>query len=118
MPQPIIHFERSEKDGMLIDMGMKYMQNIASRLGSYLKGVEPMVMPRGTSQHFMGTTRIGKSEEDSTCDVNSLVWGCSNLYVGGSGNIPTELAGNPSLVCSALAIKSVKSMMMKKTLVK
>jgi pyranose oxidase len=117
MPQPTIHFERSEKDCMLVDMGLKYMHDIATKLGCYLKGVEPMEMPRGSSQHFMGTTRIGKTEEDSTCDVNSLVWGCNNLYVGGDGNIPTETTCDPTLISSALAIKSVKSIM-KRNLVK
>lgn len=38
---------------------MKYMQDIAGRLGAYLKGAEPKMMPRGSALHFMGTTRIG-----------------------------------------------------------
>ena len=88
LPQPTIHFERSKKDGERIDEGMKYMQDIAGRLGGYLKGVEPRVMPRGSSLHFMGTTRIGKDPETSTCNENSKVWGTTNLYVGGNGNIP------------------------------
>lgn len=109
MPQLTIHFDRTEKDGELIDSGMKHMQDIASRLGAYLKGVEPQLLPRGSSLHYMGTTRIGASKNDSTCDVNSLVWGTSNLYVGGNGNIPSDTACNPTLTSSALAIKAVRS---------
>ena len=111
MPQLTIKFKRSEKDGELIDKGMKYMQDISNRLGSYLKGVEPQVMPRGSSLHFMGTTRIGLSDKDSTCNPDSLVWGTSNLYVGGNGNIPSDTACNPTLTSSALAIKAVRSIL-------
>jgi hypothetical protein len=35
------------------------MHDIAGRLGTYLKTVEPRLMPRGSAFHFMGTTRIG-----------------------------------------------------------
>ena len=70
---------------------------------SYLQFVAP-----GLPLHVTGTTRIGKSPDDSVVDENSRVWGIENLYLGGNGLIPRGSASNPTLTTVAMATRAAE----------
>lgn len=56
-----------------------------------------------TSQHPMGTVRVGTSKKNSVVDTNGKVWGTDNLYVVDGGTVPTSLGVNPQLTIMAMA---------------
>lgn len=118
--QPQISFEYriSAGDAARAELMMDDLMEAAGAIGEYLpietsaasaKGVAaPFFQPPGTSWHWMGTYRMGP-EDDGTCvvDRDSRVWGFDNLYLGGGGVIPNEIASNPTLMECAIAAKSV-----------
>ncbi|WKL25614.1 GMC oxidoreductase [Sinorhizobium meliloti] len=85
MPQVTIHYSLSETDAATVHAGMKDMVRAAQAIGAFLPGVEPQILPRGSSLHVQGTYRMGESADtdDSVCDPYSRVWGYRNLYLGG-----------------------------------
>ncbi len=110
MPQPTFHYSFSETDRRTINAAFQDMVQAASLLGGYLPGREPALLPRGTSVHYQGTTRMGpKDDNTSVCDVRSKVWRMENLYVGGNNVIPTATACNPTLTSIALALYSCQA---------
>ncbi len=107
MPQPTFHYGFSDDDRVTIHAMLQDMQRAAALLGGYLPGREPVLLPRGTSVHYQGTTRMGRpGDTKAMCDLRSKVQGLSNLYVGGNNVIPTATACNPTLTSIALALYS------------
>ncbi|KAI1341795.1 pyranose 2-oxidase [Xylariaceae sp. FL0016] len=109
MPQPTFHYRISEDDAERSHAMMKDMVNLASDLGGFLPGGEPRHITPGAALHICGTTRAGK-EDDGHSVINrySKVWRVDNLYVGGSGVIPTQNASNPTLTAACFAIIGAK----------
>jgi choline dehydrogenase-like flavoprotein len=74
-------------------------------LGEFIAGM-PVVMPPGSSLHYMGTVRMGPADDGtSVCDPDSRVWGMNGLYLAGNGLIPTANACNPTLTSVAFAVR-------------
>jgi choline dehydrogenase-like flavoprotein len=55
--------------------------------------------------HYIGTTRMSRSEGDGVVDENAKVHGIDNLYVAGASVFPTGGHANPTLTIVALAIR-------------
>ena len=107
MPAMRIDYELTERE--LAEQGgaLENLERAGSALGTFAAGGEPRVMPKGSSLHYMGTVRMGASDDGSSvCDPWSRVWGHDNLFVGGNGVIPTANACNPTLTSVALAARS------------
>ncbi|KAK6343486.1 hypothetical protein TWF730_011075 [Orbilia blumenaviensis] len=104
MPQPTFNYELSDEDAEQANEMMNDMTTVASKLGGYLPGAEPVFLPPGAALHICGTTRVGTSKTDSVVDENCKVWDFNNLYLGGCNVIPTRIACNPTLtaICYAL----------------
>lgn len=106
MPQITIDYRYSWADlKRMISMFFDLLQR-AFKVGS-LAGA-PIISPAGTSQHLLGTYRMGDDEDEKTSVVDSYgkVWGFDNLYLGGLGIIPNRTASNPTLTISAIAVRS------------
>lgn len=106
-PQITIDFLWSKKDLLQAVKVWWDMVKVARALGT-LAGV-PIVTPPGSTLHFQSTYRMGDDQDDKTSvvDTYSKVWGFDNLYLGGIGVIPNQMASNPTLTACALAVRSV-----------
>jgi choline dehydrogenase-like flavoprotein len=109
MPAMSIHYELTERELAEQERALAHLERAGTALGVFPPGGEPRVMPKGSSLHYMGTIRMGESDDGtSVCDGSSRVWGFENLFVGGNGVIPTANACNPTLTSVALAVRSCK----------
>ena len=64
-----------------------------------------------TSQHPLGTTRMGTTPEDSVVDVHGRVWEVEELYVVDGGILPTSLGVNPQLSIMTMALRLAHGML-------
>ncbi|CAE7218642.1 unnamed protein product [Rhizoctonia solani] len=108
MPQATFNVTRSKNDARTDHEMMASMCNVAQKLGAYLPGSAPQFMAPGLALHITGTTRLGKSEEDSVANQYSQVHNHKNLYVGGNGVIPDSTACNPTLTSVAYALRAAR----------
>ena len=105
MPAMTIHYRLNDADHRVIAAAEASLRNLAGKLGEFIPGGEPKLLPAGSSLHYQGSTRMGPLDDGaSVCDERSKVWGYRNLFVGGNGVIPTALACNPTLTSVALAV--------------
>jgi choline dehydrogenase-like flavoprotein len=107
MPGMTIHYELTPRELAEQERVLGNLERAGAALGTFPPGGGPRVMPNGSSLHYMGTFRMGESDDGtSVCDALSRVWRFDNLFVGGNGVIPTANACNPTLTSVALAIRS------------
>jgi choline dehydrogenase-like flavoprotein len=107
MPAMTIEYELTERELAEQERALANLGRARSAVGAFPPGGEPRVMPKGSSIHYVGTIRMGESDDGASgCDSYSRGWGFDNLFVGGNGVIPTANACNPTLTSVALAIRS------------
>jgi pyranose oxidase len=107
MPAMTIDYELTERELAEQERALDNLARAGAALGAFPPGGEPRVMPKGSSIHYMGTIRMGETDDGaSVCDPYSQVWGLENLFLGGNGVIPTANACNPTLTSVALAVRS------------
>lgn len=58
-----------------------------------------------SSQHPLGSVRVGTSKRNSVVDDTGKVWGVDGLYVVDGGTVPTSLGVNPQLTIMAMATR-------------
>ena len=58
-----------------------------------------------TSQHPMGSVRVGTSRRNSVVDDSGAVWDVDGLFVVDGGTVPTSLGVNPQLTIMAMATR-------------
>lgn len=56
-----------------------------------------------TSQHPLGTARMGVRPDASVVDPNGRVWGADNVWVADGSIVPTSLGVNPQVTVMAMA---------------
>ncbi len=64
-----------------------------------------------SSQHPLGTTRMGTSSRNSVCDEEGRVWNTEQLYVVDGGTVPTSLGVNPQVTIMTLATRFAERML-------
>lgn len=106
MPCLEISYERRRSDMFPLNAAVEMVHGMSAKLGGYTDGGEPVLLPAGSSLHYLGTTRMGSAVHRSVCDDTGRVWGCDNLFVGGNGVIPVALTCHPTLTSVALAVRS------------
>jgi pyranose oxidase len=112
MPQITIEFRLGHDDAVRASHMLDDLAATAPYIGAYVplsrppftKG--PTLQPLGTALHIMGTTRMGADAETSVVDPDCRVWGFDNLYLGGNGVIPNEVASNCSLTACAIGVRA------------
>jgi choline dehydrogenase-like flavoprotein len=105
LPGVRISYALTEREEAELERARGVQVRAAAALGEFIDGM-PVVMPAGSSLHYMGTVRMGP-EDDGTnvCDSYSRVRGIGNLWLAGNGLIPTANACNPTLTSVALAVR-------------
>ncbi len=109
MPKPKLFYKWNDEDNRRFDEAKKLLTEVLETIGTPI-GNGAITMPPGSSLHYLGTVRMGTSNDGtSVCDQDSRVWGFENLYVGGNGVIPSETAGNPTPTSVAFAVKAARA---------
>ncbi|HEU4347645.1 MAG TPA: GMC oxidoreductase [Actinoplanes sp.] len=109
LPALRIDYRLSAADEAAIAAAIDEVRSAAEALGRPLG--EPFVLPAGSSLHYLGTTRMGRTDDGtSVCDPTGRVWGTDNLYVGGNNLIPTATACNPTLTAVALGVITARAL--------
>lgn len=105
LPSVRIAYELTEREHAELDRARVQQARAAAALGEFVPGT-PVLMPSGSSLHYMGTVRMGPADDGtSVCDTWSRVWGVPGLVLAGNGLIPTANACNPTLTSVALAVR-------------
>ncbi|EFA71889.1 Probable GMC (Glucose-methanol-choline) oxidoreductase [Raphidiopsis brookii D9] len=61
--------------------------------------------------HFSGTHIMGTTPKNSVVDQNLKCWDHPNLYLVGSGSMPTIGTSNTTVTIAALTFKAVEQML-------
>lgn len=107
MPVPRVSYQRSLGDNQRVAAAATDMRSLhISGLIEFAGAEAPLMAVRGLSRHFLGSTRMGQSPEDSVCDSSGRVWGHGNLFVAGTGVIGWPTSSNPTLTAIAHAYRA------------
>jgi hypothetical protein len=110
LPGIRIAYEVTEREVAELDRARQFQARAAAALGTFIDGM-PVVMPPGSSLHYMGTVRMGAADDGtSVCDSYSRVWGVPGLVLAGNGLIPTANSCNPTLTSVALAVRGADAL--------
>jgi len=110
LPGIRIAYEVTEREEAELDRARQFQARAAAALGTFIDGM-PVVMPPGSSLHYMGTVRMGADDDGtSVCDSYSRVWGVPGLVLAGNGLIPTANSCNPTLTSVALAVRGADAL--------
>lgn len=107
MPVPRVIYRRSLGDDARIGAATAEMRRLhEAGLVEFDVAGAPAATVRGLSRHFLGTTRMGRSADESVCDDSGRVWGNLNLFVCGTGVIGWPSSCNPTLTGMAHACRA------------
>jgi choline dehydrogenase-like flavoprotein len=110
LPGIRIAYELTDVEEADFERARKHQARAAAALGEFVDGM-PKVMPAGSSLHYMGTVRMGETDDGtSVCDSYSRVWGVPGLVLAGNGLIPTANSMNPTLTSVALAVRGATAL--------
>jgi GMC oxidoreductase len=105
LPAVRIAYDLTGREEEQLDEARGFQARAAAVLGDFVAGT-PVIMPPGSSLHYMGTVRMGPADDGTAvCDAESRVWGMRNLYLAGNGLIPTANSCNPTLTSMAIAVR-------------
>ncbi|HEX5859787.1 MAG TPA: GMC oxidoreductase [Microbacterium sp.] len=107
LPNMTIEYELTDAEIAEIAAATERLTRAGEALGEFI--APPRLLPNGSSLHYMGTTRIGETDDGtSVADPWSRVWGVDGLVVGGNGTIPTANTMNPTLTSVAVAVRGAR----------
>ncbi|GAA5026748.1 GMC oxidoreductase [Microbacterium fluvii] len=108
LPNMTIEYALTDAETAEIDEATVRLRRAGEALGAFVAG--PRLLPNGSSLHYMGTMRMGKTDDGtSVADPWSRVWGIDGLVVGGNALIPTANTMNPTLTSVALAVRGARA---------
>jgi choline dehydrogenase-like flavoprotein len=110
LPRIGVAFEYSPADLELIDRALARVQEIAELFGPFDPETERALLAPGSSLHLTGTVRIGEHDDGtSVADTTGRVWGFANLYVAGTGAVPTPVVANATLTGAVTAVRTARA---------
>ncbi len=110
LPRLRIEFAYSPTDLALIERAMVELRSIAEEFGAFDPATEQALLPPGSSLHLTGTVRSGTADDGtSVCDPDGRVWGLTNLFVAGTGVIPTPVVANATLTGAITAVRAARA---------
>lgn len=108
LPNMTVEYALTEAEEAEIAEATRRLQRAGAALGHFVAG--PRLLPNGSSLHYMGTMRMGQTDDGtSVADPYSRVWGVDGLIVGGNALIPTANAMNPTLMSVAIAVRGARA---------
>lgn len=109
LPRPTFDYRLDDEDRRHQEAALEDLRTAARSLGEYLPTSPPQKLSPGSSMHVMGTTRMGTTNDGSSVvDSWGRVWDFDNLYLGGTGLIPSATATNPTLAACALGVRTAE----------
>jgi choline dehydrogenase-like flavoprotein len=106
-PNFTVEYELTDAELREVEAATVDLIRVGAALGVFV--AEPRLMPNGSSLHYMGTMRMGDSDDGtSVADPYSRVWGVDGLIVGGNALIPTANTMNPTLTSVAIAVRGAR----------
>ena len=109
LPNMTIEYALTDAEHAEIAAATERLRRAGGALGEFV--AEPRLMPNGSSLHYMGTFRVGDTDDGtSVADPWSRVWGVEGLIVGGNGTIPTANTMNPTLMSVAIAVRGARKL--------
>jgi choline dehydrogenase-like flavoprotein len=110
MPRLRFEFGYSPADLSLIDRAMAELQSIAEEFGAFDPATERALLAPGSSLHLTGTVRSGATDDGSSvCDPDGRVWGMSDLFLAGTGVVPTPVVANATLTGAITAVRAARA---------
>jgi pyranose oxidase len=111
-PNVTIQYELTDRELAEAEEAKKFQARAAEALGQFVPGPGmPKLMAPGTSLHYMGTHRIGPTNDGtSVCNSYSQVWDIDGLYTGGNGTLPTANSVNPTVSSMAVAVRGARKL--------
>jgi pyranose oxidase len=107
LPQPTFEYALEQADRDRLQAALEDLRAAGALLGTFLPTSPPQMRAAGSSMHLMGMTRTGDADDgESVVDPTGRVWGFENLYLGGTGVVPSATATNPTLAVCAFAARA------------
>jgi choline dehydrogenase-like flavoprotein len=106
LPKPQVHFALGDYLHKCMDVAKREYTRIAELMG----GTNLRFTPEreyANNQHIMGTTSMGSDPKDSVVDGFGRAHDHENLFIAGTGVMPTGATVNPTLTALALAFRTV-----------
>ncbi|MEM7112975.1 MAG: FAD-dependent oxidoreductase [Chloroflexota bacterium] len=103
-----VEFAFSEQDQAQMAAMEADVRQLASQIGRWRGGGEPVWVPHGTA-HLVGTCRMEHENWRGVANTSGQVHGFDNLYLATVGLIPTPVAVNPTLTAVALALQTCEA---------
>jgi choline dehydrogenase-like flavoprotein len=105
LPKPQVHFALGDYLHRCMDVARREYTRIAELMG----GTNLRFTPEreyANNQHIMGTTSMGNDPKDSVVDRFGRAHDHENLFIAGTGIMPTGATVNPTLTALALAFRT------------
>jgi hypothetical protein len=86
-PVPRFEVRRTREDEAAARGLLEDLRRAAPLVGRPLRGAPPQLLPPGSAQHILGTTRMAAAPREGVVDPDGRAWGFENLYLAGTGVI-------------------------------
>ncbi|MDB5915755.1 MAG: family oxidoreductase [Ramlibacter sp.] len=107
IPQPQVHYSIDA----YVEKGMAAARRDYARIAQLMGGTNLRYTPDGqyaNNQHITGTLSMGRDPKDSVVDAFGRTHDHPNLFVVGTGVMPTSATSNSTLTAVALALRTAE----------
>ena len=105
LPKPQVHYQLDD----YVQEAMAGAKREYTRIAELMGGTNLRFTPEGqysNNQHITGTLGMGHNPTDSVVDAFGRAHDHENLFIAGTGVMPTVATCNPTLTALALALRT------------